>query len=181
MLPTCFTIGTTHAEIIRSPSLCHTKTQRLDPKISDFDSLDQSTDFHWSNVHSLIFGPSNDSSSGSASSPSSSVVVSLQQFDHEGLIHAVSCEQLVSRCVCYLNSVKHLCALIWGAVNWWFLRLVTVMNLSSAAEVTLGLPVLGLPVLMRASFIIAFDGFRDCTWGYIKSSWNLPDWLTFLS
>ena len=30
------------------------------------------------------------------------------QFVHEGLIPAVSSEQLMLRCVCYLNSVKHL-------------------------------------------------------------------------
>uniref|UniRef100_A0A674C523 VWFA domain-containing protein n=1 Tax=Salmo trutta TaxID=8032 RepID=A0A674C523_SALTR len=63
------------------------------------------------------------------------VVISFQQFDHEGLIHAVSSEQSMLRCVCYLNSVKHLFGLQ-------FLRLVTLMNLSSAAEVTLGLPFL---------------------------------------
>jgi hypothetical protein len=56
-------------------------------------------------------------------------------FDHEGLIHAVSSEQLTLRCVCYLNSVKHLFGLQ-------FLRLVSLINLSSAAEVTLGLPFL---------------------------------------
>ena len=62
------------------------------------------------------------------------VVGSLQQFDHEVLIHTVSSEQLKLRCVCYLNSVKHLFGLQ-------FLRLVT-LKLSSAAEVTLGLPFL---------------------------------------
>ena len=63
------------------------------------------------------------------------VVVSLQQFDHEGLIHTVSSEQLMLKCVCYLNSVKDLFGLQ-------FLGLVTQMNLSSVAGVTLGLPFL---------------------------------------
>ena len=79
------------------------------------------------------------------------VVVSLQQFDHDGLLYAVSSEQLMLRCVCYLNSVKHLFGLQYEVQ-------LTLMNLSSAAEVTLGLP----SVLMRVSFIIALDGFCDC-------------------
>uniref|UniRef100_A0A8C7V450 Cyclic nucleotide gated channel subunit alpha 1a n=1 Tax=Oncorhynchus mykiss TaxID=8022 RepID=A0A8C7V450_ONCMY len=58
------------------------------------------------------------------------VVVFLQQFDHEGLIHAVSSEQLMLRYVCYLNSVKHLFGL-QSDVH------LTLMNLSSAAEVIL--------------------------------------------
>ena len=79
-------------------------------------------------------------------------MVSLQQFS---LIHAdaVSSEQLMLRCVCYLNSVKHLFGLQ-------FLGLVTQMNLSSAGKGNSGssFPV---AVLMRASFIIVLDGFCD--------------------
>ena len=63
------------------------------------------------------------------------VVVSLQQFNHAGLIHTVSSEQLMLRCVCYLNSEKHLLGLQFGVQ-------LILMNLSSAAEVTLGLPFL---------------------------------------
>ena len=36
-------------------------------------------------------------------------------------------------------------------------------------------------VLMRASFIITFDSFSDCTWRNFQSSWNFPFWLTFMS
>ena len=45
------------------------------------------------------------------------VVVSLQQFNHEGLIHAVSSEQLILRCVCYLNSETFIWAVIYEAGN----------------------------------------------------------------
>jgi hypothetical protein len=62
-------------------------------------------------------------------------LVSLHQFNHEGLIHAVSSEQLMLRCVCYLTSVKHL----YGMQ---ILRLVNLMNLPSVEEVSLGLPFL---------------------------------------
>jgi hypothetical protein len=63
------------------------------------------------------------------------VVVSLHQFDHEGLIHVVSFEQLMLRCVCYLSSVKHLLGLQSDVQ-------LTLMNISSTAEVTLDLPFL---------------------------------------
>ena len=53
------------------------------------------------------------------------------------LVWPDSSEQLMLRSVCYLNSVKHLFGLQ-------FLRLVSLMNVSSAAEVTLDFPFLVL-------------------------------------
>ena len=44
-----FILGNMHVETI-----CVTQRQ-VEPKISNLDSSDQSTDFHWSNVHSLCF------------------------------------------------------------------------------------------------------------------------------
>jgi hypothetical protein len=82
------------------------------------------------------------------------LVVSLQQLDHEGLIHAVSAEQLMLRCVCYLNPVKHLFGL-QSEVQ------LTLMNLS-AAKVTLGFS-FPVAVLMRANFLIALHGFCNYT------------------
>jgi hypothetical protein len=53
------------------------------------------------------------------------------------------------------------------------------MNLSSAAEVTLG-----LPSLWQSSWepvcIIAL-GFCRCTWRNFQSSWHFTDWLIFMS
>ena len=77
------------------------------------------------------------------------VVVSFQQFDPEDLIHSVSSEQLMLRCVCYLNSVKPL------------------FGLQSEVQLTLQQRklwvFLSVAILMRASFIIALDHFCDCT------------------
>ena len=122
--PPCFTVGTTHHHT--SSSMLHGRNmQRHGTKISNLDSSDQRTDFHWSNVHCLCF------LQVSSYYWCPLVVVSLQKFDLEGLIHTVSSEQLMLRCVCYLNSVKQL-----------FGVQLPLMNLSSAEKVTLGLPFL---------------------------------------
>ena len=146
--PPCFTVGTTLAEIIHSPTTRLTKTLRLEPNL---DSSDQRTNFHRSNVHCLCFL----AQASLFLLLVSFSVVSLQQFDHEGLIHSVSSEQLMLRCVCYLNSVKHVFGTaISEAGNSNELILRSRGNSGSSFPVT---------VLMRARFIIALDGFCDCT------------------
>ena len=100
------------------------------------------------------------------------VVVSLQQFVHEGLIHAISSEQLMLRCVCYLNSEACIWAAISEAGNSIELILCSRGNSGSSCPVA---------VLIRASFITALDGFCDCTWRNFQSSWNVLYLLTFMS
>ena len=89
----------------------------------------------------------------------------LKDFPH--MIHAVSSEQLMLRCVCYF-----IWAAIYEAGNSNELILCSRGNSGSFFPVA---------VLVRASFIIALDGFCECTWENFQSSWNFPDWLSFMS
>ena len=76
------------------------------------------------------------------------VVFSLQQIDNEGLIHAVSSELLILKCVCYLNSE----ALIWAAFS--EAGNTNELVLCSRGNSGSSIPV---AVLTRASFIIVLD------------------------
>ena len=98
-------MGATHAENIRSPTLRLTKTQRLELNNPNLDSSDQRTDFQWSNVHCLCF---------LAHACLFFLLVSFSScvFDHKGLIHTVSSEQLMLMCL-----LLELCeAFIWALI-----------------------------------------------------------------
>ena len=104
---------------------------------SHLDSSDQRTDFHRFNVHCLCFLAQ--TSLFLLVSFSSGFFAAIQPWrpDSHSLFWIVDVEMCL-----LLNSVKHLFGLL-------FLRLVTLMNISSAAEVTLSsFPV---AVLIRAS------------------------------
>ena len=137
-----------------SSSMLHSgKTQRLEPKISDLDSSDQSTDFHRSNVRCSCF------------LAQASLFLLLVSFN-SGFFAAIqkwrpdSCNLLwtVDVDMCLLLELCE--AFFWAANS----EAGNSNELCSKGNFVSSYPA---GVLMRGSFIIVLDGFYD--------------WLTLLS
>ena len=145
----CIMVGTTKAEIIHSPTLPLTKTRRLEPKLSNLDSTDQRTDFHRSNVHCLCF-LAHASFFFLLVSFSNGFFAAIWPWrpDSHSLLRTADVD------VCYLNSEAFIWAAISEAGNSNELILCSRANSGSSFPVA---------VLVRDSFIIALDGFCDCT------------------
>ena len=165
-------MGTTHAEIIRSPTLLLTKTRRLQPKISHLDSSDQRTDFHQSNVHCLCF------------LAQASLLFLLVSFS-SGFFAAIrpwrpdSCSLLwtvdVEMCLSLELCEEFIWAAISEAVNSNELILCSRGNSGSSFPVA---------VLMRASFILVFATALEETfkvYNIFQIDWSLSnDGLLFI-
>ena len=132
-------------------------------------SSDQRTDFHRSNVHSSCF------------LAQASLLLLLVSFS-SGFFAAIqswrpdSCSLLwtVDVEMCLLLEICE--AFIWAAISEAGNSNELVLYIRGNSESSF--PV---AVLMRASFIIALDGFCYCTWRNFQNSWKVPDWLTFMS
>ena len=107
----------------------HLTKMWLEPQISSLDSSDQRTHFHQSNVHCSCFLAQASLFFLLVSFSSGLSAASQPWTDSLSLLSAVDVD------LSCLNSVKHLFGLQ-------FLRLITLTNVFSAAEVTLGLPFL---------------------------------------
>lgn len=118
-----------HADAIRSPSLCVTKSGRFKPKTKT------SVDFHWSYVLCIRISWAK-------------LHVGLPQwwFICSNLTRPGSCSLLwtldVEMCLLPELCEPFMWPLIWGAFHWRSLGLLTIMTLSSTTAVTLGLPLL---------------------------------------
>jgi len=137
--PPWLTVGTTHCSVSRSPGFLCTYIRLLDPKISNFDSSDHMTVFYISRVQSLYWN---------AQANLFFLFLALSN----GFLIAIlpwrpaSCKRLLT-----VVTDNFLCRLILALavistdVNHLFLLLISVMNLSSLADVVYSLQVMFLP------------------------------------
>lgn len=143
-------VGNTHADTIRLPSMRPTKTMLLGPEISDLDWSDQSTDFLLFNVYSLyIFAQTVLLIFLVSLSSDCFAVIRPWWPDSHCLLPTVD---LLELCETFMST------LIWVAVNWQFLKYGYCNELIFCSRVNSWSFCPGV-ILMRASFIIMFDGF----------------------
>lgn len=134
-----------HMQIPSAPLFCVSQTHGFWNQRSHIWTHQTDTDIHWANVHYLCF----------LAQPvfSSFLLASLSSgFSAVSQLWKPDSSSSPSNSWCLMQT------LMCCAGNWGSLKLVTRMNLSFAAEVSLCLPFLWT-VLMWARFIIEFDLF----------------------
>ena len=166
--PPCCMVGTTHVETICSSFSASHKEMTSGTKNLKFWHINKSTDFHCSSVHSLCF---------LAQRPL--FIFLLFLCNGSNSTKRVWFTQSPLNCRCWhVFATSSLSSIYVGSnlrccFNLWFLGLVTLMNVFSAAEIFLSW------YSWEPGFIMCLIVFVTALKDTFKSSWYFPNWFTF--